>query len=242
MFKRCLLIAMRNPETLIQSTVTPFFLMVLFANVFGGIADIEGFNYIDFIVPGIILQAVAQASAYSAINVSSDMTKGIVDRFRSMPVSRASVLLGHIGAGVVRNMITTSILIGTAFIVGFRPQAGFAGWLVASGLLMLIITALSLLAVLGGLISKSPEGANGFMFPLFILPFISSGFAPVETMPLWLKWFAEYQPMTPVIDGLRGLMLGMPTGNSLWLGLAWAAGTVIITFTAAVQIFKRKTS
>ena len=242
MFKRCLLIAMRNPEALTMATVTPFFLMVMFGLVFGNIADIGDLNYIDFIIPGIILQSVAQAAQYSAINVTSDMTKGIIDRFRSMPISKFAVLIGHAGASMVRNTITTSVIIGTAFIIGFRPQAGFVDWLVIIGFLILIIIAMSLIAVLCGLISKTPEGASGLMFPLFILPFVSSGFAPTETMPGAIRWFAQIQPMTPIIDTIRALMLNMPTDSSLWIALAWCVGIIIFAFVAAAQVYKRKLS
>jgi ABC-2 type transport system permease protein len=240
MFKRCLLIATRNPEALFMATITPFFLMFLFGTVFGSIADVGDFSYIDFIIPGIILQAVGQAAQYSAINMTTDMTKGIIDRFRSMPISKSSVLIGHAGAGVVRNTITTTVIIGTAFILGFRPQAGFTDWLIILGFLLLIIIAFSLMAVLFGLIAKTPEGSSGLMFPLFILPYLSSGFAPTETMPRGLSWFAQNQPMTPIIDTIRNLMLGLPTDNSLWVALAWCVGIIIVAFVAAAQVYKRK--
>jgi ABC-2 type transport system permease protein len=240
MFKRCLLISVRNPEALVQATITPFFLMFLFGTVFGSIADVGEYNYIDFIIPGIILQSVAQAAQYSAINVTTDMTKGVIDRFRSMPISKTAVLMGHTGAGIVRNTITASVIIGTAFILGFRPQGGFTNWLIVIGLLLLIVTAFSLIAVLCGLISKTPEGSSGLMFPLFILPFVSSGFAPTETMPSFISWFAEMQPMTPIIDTIRGLMLNLPTGNSLWTALIWCVGIIIAAFVAALQVYKRK--
>jgi len=242
MFKRCMMISLRNPEALIQATVTPIFLMLLFGTVFGSIADVGEINYIDFIVPGIILQAVAQATQYTAINISTDMTKGIIDRFRSMPIAKSAVLIGHMGASIVKNIITVAIMIGTAFIVGFRPQADFTGWLMTAGILVLAVTAISCIAVLCGLISKAPEGAAGLMFPLFILPFLSSGFTPTETLPRWLGWFAEHQPMSPIIDSTRALMLGWPTDGSLWLALAWCAGVIIVAFTAAVQVYKRKLS
>jgi ABC-2 type transport system permease protein len=231
---------MRNPEALIQATITPFFLMFLFGTVFGNIADVGDFNYIDFIVPGIILQSVAQAAQYSAINVTTDMTKGVIDRFRSMPISKSAVLIGHTGAGVVRNTLTTSVIIGTAFILGFRPQGGFVNWIIVVGFLLLINIAMSLIAVLCGLISKTPEGSTGLMFPLFILPFVSSGFAPTETMPRGVRWFAEVQPMSPIIDTIRGFMLDLPANDSQWTALAWCVGIIIIAFVASMQVYKRK--
>ena len=242
MFKRCMKIVLKNPEALVQATVTPIFLMLMFGAVFGNIADVGAYNYVDFIVPGIILQAVAQATQYTAINVNNDMTKGIIDRFRSMPISRSSVLIGHTGSSIVRNVMTSAVIIGTAFIVGFRPSAGFLDWLIIAGVLFLIVTAISCISALSGLLAKTPEGASGFMFPLFILPFISSGFAPTETMHVAIRWFAEYQPMTPIINSLRALMHNTPVGNDLWIALAWSVGIIVAAFTAAVQIYKRKLS
>ena len=240
MWGRCMNIVLKNPEALVQATVTPIFLMLLFGAVFGNIADVGGYNYVDFIVPGIILQAVAQATQYTAINVSNDMTRGIVDRFRAMPISRSAVLIGHAASSVVRNVMTTVVIIGTAFIVGFRPGAGFLEWLIVAGVLFLIVTAISCIAVLCGLLAKTPENASGYMFPLFILPFISSGFAPTETMHSAIRWFAEYQPMTPVINSLRALMLNTYPGNDLWVALAWSIGIIVAAFFAALQIYKRK--
>ncbi len=242
MFKRCLLISLRNPEALLMATITPFFLMLLFGTVFGNIADVGSLNYIDFIVPGIIMQSLGQASQHSAMNVATDMTKGIIDRFRSMSISKSAVLIGHTGAGVVRNTISSTVIIITAFVLGFRPHSGFVDWLIVAALLILVNIAISLLAVLCGLISKSPEGSSGLMFPLFILPFISSGFAPTDTMSGGIRWFAEIQPMTPIIDSIRALTLGLPLGNSLWIALAWCIATIIIAFSAAAQVYKHRLS
>lgn len=241
MFKRCMMIAIRHPESLIMATVTPFFLMFLFGKLFGNIVNIGDFNYIDFIIPGIILQSISQASQYSAINVTTDMTKGIIDRFRSMSISTSSVLIGHIGAGVVRNAVATAVIIGTAFLLGFNPKASFLDWVWVIGILLLVNLALSAISVLCGLISKTPEGSSGLMFPLFILPFISSGFAPIETMSGGIKWFAEIQPMTPMIDSIRALTMGLPLGNSLWIALAWCVGIILVAFVASTKVYKKKT-
>lgn len=242
MFKRCLLISMRNPEALLMATITPFFLMFLFVTVFGNITDVGDFTYLDFIVPGIILQSIGQASQHSAIHVAADMTKGIIDRFRSMSISKSAVLIGHIGAGVVRNAISTTIIIGTALILGFRPQGGFVNSVIAVALLMMVNITISLLAVLCGLIAKTAEGSSGLMFPLFILPFISSGFAPIDTMSGGIRWFAEIQPMTPIIDSIRALTFNLPLGNSLWIALIWCVGMIIAAFFASIQVYERRLS
>ncbi|MFD1401725.1 ABC transporter permease [Robinsoniella peoriensis] len=242
MFKRCFIISLRNPETLLTATLIPFFLMVLFGTVFGSISDVGDFNYIDFIVPGIILQSIGQASQYSAMNVTSDMTKGIIDRFRCMSISKSAVLIGHTGAGVIRGLISNAVIIITALILGFRPQAGVIDWLLAVLFLLLINITVTLIAVLCGMISKSVEGASGLLFPLFILPFMSSGFAPVDTMPGGIQWFAAIQPMTPIIDSLRALTLDLPLGNSLWLALAWCVVLSIGSFTLSMQTYNQKLS
>lgn len=242
MFKRCLLTSLRNPEALLVATIVPFLLMFLFGTIFGNIADIGEFNYIDFIVPGIILQSIGQASQYSAMNVATDMTKGIIDRFRTMSISKSAVLIGHTGAGVVRNTISTITIIGTAFILGFKPIGDFADWVIVVGLLILVNIAISLLAVLCGLISKTVEGSSGLMLPLFILPFISSGFVPVDTMNSGIRWFAEVQPMTPIIDSIRALTLDLPLGNSLWVASAWCVGIIIVAFAASLKVYKSKIS
>lgn len=242
MFKRCFIISLRNPETLLTATLIPFFLMVLFGTVFGSISDVGDFNYIDFIVPGIILQSIGQASQYSAMNVTSDMTKGIIDRFRCMSISKSAVLIGHTGAGVIRGLISNAVIIITALILGFRPQAGVIDWLLAVLFLLLINITVTLIAVLCGMISKSVEGASGLLFPLFILPFMSSGFAPVDTMPGGIQWFAAIQPMTPIIDSLRALTLDLPLGNSLWLALAWCVALSIVSFTLSMRTYNQKLS
>lgn len=242
MLKRCLLISLRNPEALLVATIVPFLLMILFGTVFGNIANVGSFNYIDFIVPGIILQSIGQSSQYSAMNVATDMTKGIVDRFRIMSVSKTAVIIGHTGAGMIRNTISTITIIGTAFILGFRPQGGVLEWFAIAGLLTVVNIAISLIAVMCGLLSKTVEGASGLMLPLFVLPFISSGFVPVDSMSGGMKWFAEVQPMTPIIDSFRALTLDLPLGNSLWTALSWCVGISIAAFVFSIRIYERRIS
>lgn len=240
MFKRCLTISLRNPETLLTATLIPFCLILLFGTVFGSISDVGDYDYIDFIVPGIILQSIAQASQYSAMNVTADMTKGIIDRFRCMSVSKSAVLIGHTGAGVIRGIISSAIIVATAPILGFRPHAGLADWLLFIALLVLINITFTLIAVLCGTISKTVEGATGLLFPLFILPFMSSGFAPVDTLPSGIGWFAAIQPMTPMIDSLRALTLDLPLGNRLWLTLAWCMALGIVSFAVSMRTYNRR--
>ena len=188
------------------------------------------------------MQSFGTASQHTAMNVSSDMAKGITDHFRSMSISKSAVLIGHTGAGVVRTVISAAVIIVTAFFLGFRPQGGFTSWLLIAGVLVLVSITISLLAVLCGIISKTPEGSSGLMFPLFILPFISSGFVPTEAMPSGIKIFAEVQPMTPMIDSVRALMLDLPLGNSLWIALIWCLGLSLVSFLAAIQVYTHKSA
>ncbi|MCL2593151.1 MAG: ABC transporter permease [Defluviitaleaceae bacterium] len=241
MFKRCILISLRSPETIGTAIMVPAIVMLLFGLIFGNIVDVGDYSYINFIVPGIILQTVAQAVASTGVNVNNDMQKGVTDRFRSMAVARSAMLTGHVLASVVRNMVATIIVIGVAIAIGFRPQASFVQWLVIAGVLVLYMLAITWIAVICGIIAKTPESASTMPFLLFVLPYISSGFVPVETMPRALRWFAEHQPMTHIIDSVRALMLDMPVGNSLRLALIWSAGVIIVSFAIAVQVYKRKT-
>ena len=241
MFKRNMLIVTRNQENVAMTIITPFFLMLLFGTIFGSVADMGELNYIDFIVPGIILQSIAQGTQFTAISVSNDMTRGIVDRYRSMPISKASLLIGHAGSSIVKNLVTAAVIIGTAFIIGFRPQGGIVEWLLVVVVLLLFIIAISWIAILVGVVSRRPEDTINYMFPLFLLPFVSSGFAPTENLPWAIRWFSTHQPMTPIIDSTRNLMMDWEMGNSLWLAIAWCVGISVVAFAAAVHVYKRKT-
>lgn len=240
MFKRCFMISLRNPETLLTATLIPFCLILLFGTVFGSISDVGDYQYIDFIVPGIMLQSIAQASQYSAMNVASDMTKGIIDRFRCMSISKSAVLIAHTAAGVLRGFLSSIIIVATAVILGFRPLAGLFDWLLFIVLLLSINITFTLIAVLCAMIAKSAEGAMGLLFPLFILPFVSSGFAPVETMPNGIGWFAAIQPMTPMIDSLRALTLDLPLENSLWVALVWCLGISIVCYAGSLHAYHQR--
>lgn len=242
MFKRCLFISLRNPEAILVAIIVPFILMLLFGTIFGSISDIDNFNYIDFIVPGIILQSIGQASQYSAMNVASDMKTGIIDRFRTMSISKSAVLIGHTAAGVIRNTISTIIIFVTALLLGFRPKGSFGDCCIVIGLLIMVNTTVSLLGVLCGLLSKTVEGASSLMLPLFVLPFISSGFAPVETLNSSIRWFAKTQPMTPIINSIRSLTLNLPLDNNLTIALAWCIGIILVAYFSSLHVYQRKIS
>ena len=240
MFKRNLTKTMRSPEAMSMALIVPIFMMILFGLVFGGIAEIEGFSYINFIVPGIILQCICNSSIATSISVHNDMSKGIIDRFRSMRISKSAFISGHVWVSVLRSVVITAVVFGAAFVIGFRPTAGVLDWLIVTGILFLFIVAITWVTVIIGLIVGDAEAASGASFLMVIFTFVSSGFAPVETMPTALRIFAEHQPMTAVIDAVRGLVMGAPVVNEILIALAWCIGITVVAFLLALRIYKNK--
>ena len=244
MSERCLRTTFRSPDAFASAIIVPAIVMWLFGVVFSNIMSFGDISVINFIVPGLLLQTMGQSAVSTGIAINNDMTKGIVDRFRSMPISKSAVLTGHVMSSVAKNIITVVIVIAVALLIGFRPQANFLEWLAIGGIFILIILALTWIAVVGGLLSSNAEAVQGKLFLLFVLPYLSTGFVPIEAIDArWLRWFVTHQPMTPIIDTLRGLMLGFPVeSNTVLLALAWTAGIIVVAFTIAVQIYKRKMS
>lgn len=240
MFGRSLRTTIRQPDTLVTGMFVPVLVMLLFVYVFGGAMNMGDYSVINFIVPGIILQVLGQCSTNTAIGINTDVHKGMIDRFRSMPISKSALLNGHMLAALLRNLVTAALIIATAILIGFRPEANVLEWLAIAGMLALYILVLTWLAVIVGLISRNAESAAGGMMLAFILPYISSGFVPTETLPTALRVFAEHQPMTPIINTLRSLMLGRGLGDDIWLALVWCVGILVVAYFAAVQIYKRK--
>ena len=242
MSDRCLRTTFRSPDAFAAAIIVPAIVMWLFGFVFANIMDFGDISVINFIVPGLLLQTMGQSSISTGISINNDMTKGIVDRFRSMPISKSAVLTGHVVASVVKNIITVLVTIAVALLIGFRPQASFLEWFAIVGIILLIILALTWIAVVGGLLSSNAEAVQGKLFLMFVLPYLSTGFVPVEAVDAaWLRWFVTHQPMTPIIDTLRGLMLGFPVEtNTILLALAWSIGIIVVAFTLSVQIYKRK--
>jgi len=192
-------------------------------------------------VPGVLLLCAGFGSATTAVSVSQDMTGGIIDRFRSMDVGGAAVLTGHVAASLARNTASTVLVFAVALLMGFRPEAGLAGWLGAVGVVLLFILAISWLAAAVGLLAKSPEAAGGFSFVVMFLPYASSAFVPVETMPSAFRGFAEHQPVTPIIETIRGLLLGTPVGTSGWVAVAWCGAILAASVLLARALFARRT-
>jgi ABC-2 type transport system permease protein len=238
---RSLRIARRNVDILLTSLLLPVILMVLFVYLFGGAID-TGTRYVTYVVPGVLLLSAGFGAATTAVSVTTDMTGGIIDRFRSLDVGGSAVLAGHVAASVVRNLASTVLVFGVAFLIGFRPSAGPLDWLAAAGVLLLFILAISWLSAAVGLLARSPEAAGGFSFLVMFLPYPSSAFVPIDTMPSWLQGFASNQPVTPVIETLRGLLLGLPVGSSPAKAVAWCLGIMVASVAVSGVLFRRRTA
>jgi ABC-2 type transport system permease protein len=239
MVGRSLRHAGRALDTLLLGVLLPLMLLVLFVYVFGGAISPDG-DYITYVVPGIVLLCAGYGAAGTAVPVANDMTTGAVDRFRSMPILRSAVLIGHVMASVVRNLFSTLLVLAAAFAIGFRPVAGPLEWLLALAVLTLFILAMSWVAVCFGLIAGTAESASAFSFVILFLPYLSSAFVPVQTMPAVLRGFAEHQPLTPVIETLRGLMIGTPVAAEATIALAWFGGILVVAYLLAGVLFKRR--
>ena len=238
---RSIRLSRRDAETLLMSVVLPLLLMALFVYVFGG-AIRTGTHYVDYVVPGIILLCAGYGAATTAMAVAADMSGGMVDRLRSMPIRSSAVLLGHVTASVARNALSTAVVIAAAVAMGFRPDATVPEWLLATGLLLLYVLALSWLAAWLGVLASGVESASALSFTMLFLPYLSSAFVPTDTMPAFLRPIAAHQPITPVIETVRGLLTGTPIGSSGWQAAAWSGGLLVAACCAAVQGFRRRTA
>lgn len=241
MATRSIRLSSRNLDAVITSLVLPVLLMLVFVYFFGGAIEGSTGKYVTYVAPGVLIMCAGYGASMTATAVTNDLTTGIIDRFRSMDTSATALLTGHVVASVARNAVATGAVLGVAFAIGFRPQAGPLAWAAAIGILVLYISALSWLAAAAGLIAKSPEAAGGFTFFVLFLPYPSSAFVPISTMPEWLHGFARHQPVTSVIESMRGLLLGQPLGNSGWVALAWCAGLLGATLPLCALLFHRRT-
>jgi ABC-2 type transport system permease protein len=232
----------------VSAIVVPVVMLLLFDYILGGaighgLGDASrGVPYIDYLVAGILVMTVAGGCGPTAINVTMDMTGGFVDRIRTMAVTRGALLAGHVGVSVVRMLVATAAVTGVAFLLGFRPNASVADWFAVIGIVAAFSFALAWLSAAIGLATKSVAGANGSTLPLsFLLPCLSSTFVPVESMPAGVRWFAEHQPFTAVVDSLRALLSGVPAGNTPYVALAWCAAIALVSFLWAQVAFRRGT-
>jgi len=231
--------SLRNVEAMMMAIMLPIMLMLLFTFVFGGAIN-PGGDYVNYVVPGIILLCAGFGASGTAVDVASDMTNGIIDRFRTMPVRSMAVVTGHVAASLVRNLFATLIVIGVAMLVGFRPTAGPLQWLAAIGIVTLFILAFTWLFAAVGLVTGSPSAASGYGFALLFLPYLSSAFVPTSTMPDWLQGFANHQPITPVIETIRGLLTGSPAPEQTAWAIGWCLLILSISIVWGTASFRRR--
>ncbi|QEW01711.1 ABC transporter permease [Microbacterium lushaniae] len=232
---------LRSPDTIITTAVTPIALMLLFVYVFGGAIDSGSQSYIDYMLPGILLITVASGIAYTAYRLFLDMQGGIFERFQSMPIARSAVLWGHVLTSLVANTISLVLVVGVALLMGFRSGAGVLEWLAVAGMLVLFTLALTWVAVIAGLSARTVDGASAFSYPLIFLPFVSSAFVPTDTMPGPVRWFAENQPVTSIVNSMRDLFTQQPVGSDIWIALAWCLGILVVAFALAMRLYRRRT-
>jgi ABC-2 type transport system permease protein len=236
----------RLPVLIVSAILVPVVMLLLFDYILGGTighglgAAARGAPYVNFLVPGIIMMTVASGTGPTAINVNTDVAGGFVDRIRTMAVTRGALLAGHVGGSVMRTVCATTVVTGVALLVGFRPKASVADWFAVAGIIVAFAFALAWLSAAIGLATKSVAGANGSTLPLqFLLPFLSSTFVPVDSMPASVRWFAANQPFTSVVDSLRALLTYAPVGNSAYVALAWCAAIALVGYLWTQAAFRR---
>jgi len=230
----------RSMDTIITVTIMPIGFMLLFVYVFGGAIKSGTDNYVNYLLPGILLIAIASGISYTAYRLFLDMQRGIFERFHSMPIARSTVLWGHVLTSLASNAISVVVIVLVALLMGFRSPADVLSWLAVAGILALFTLALTWIAAIAGLSAKSIDGASAFSYPLIFLPFISSAFVPTETMPSAVRAFAENQPVTSIVEAIRSLLMGQPVGSDIWIALAWCLGILIIAYLFAMRAYKHK--
>ncbi|OEV05596.1 ABC transporter permease [Streptomyces oceani] len=232
----------RNIDQIFQTVLLPIVLLLLFRYLFGGAVQTGGPSYVNYVIAGVLVLSVTFSASATAVGVTNDLQEGIVERFRTMPMFSSAMLVGHVVSAVLRNGVSTALVIGVGWLVGFRPSAGPGEWLAALGILLLFTTAISWLATLLGILARSVEGANGLAMIVVFLPYASSALVPSETMPSVLRAFVEHQPVTPVVDAVRGLLVGTPHGDSAWSALAWWVPALVLTAALTIRHFRRRTN
>ena len=238
--KRSLRHILRSPDTIITTAVTPIAMLLLFVYVFGGAIDVGGGSYVNYLLAGILLITVASGIAYTAFRLFTDVSGGIFERFQSMPISRSAMLWGHVLTSLVANLISLVLVVLVALAMGFRSGAGVLAWLAVLGIMTLFTLALTWLAVIPGLTAKSVDGVSGFSYPLIFLPFISSAFVPTAGMPGPVRWFAEHQPVTSIVNTIRDLFAERPVGDDGWTAVAWCVGLLLVAYALAMRTYRRK--
>ena len=232
----------RSPDTIITTTITPIVLMLLFVYVFGGSINSGSDQYVNYLLPGILLITIASSISYTAFRLFTDMQGGIFERFQSLPIARSSVLWAHVLTSLVACLVSVVVVVLVALLMGFRSGAGVLAWLAVAGILILFTLALTWLAVIAGLSAKTVDGASAFSYPLIFLPFISSAFVLTTAMPAPVRAFAENQPVTPIVDAIRDLYTQQPVSTGIWIALAWCLGILVVAYAIAIATYRRKIS
>ncbi|MGH3300868.1 MAG: ABC transporter permease [Streptosporangiaceae bacterium] len=230
---------LRNPTAVFNAILLPIVIMLMFVCVIGGALNVGG-RYIDYATPGMVVLAITYGLSATSTAVNSDMTKGIINRFKVMDISRGAVLTAQVVASMLRSLIAIAAIIGVAFALGFRPAASLLDWLGAIGFIVVVCVATSWLTVALGLAAKTPESAGMATVPLILLPFLSSAIVPAATMRVGVRQFAEYQPFTPIIETLRGLLAGAPSAGHAIAALAWCVGIALVGYLWALATFRRR--
>lgn len=242
-FGRLMKHILRSPDTIVTVVVQPISFMLLFVFVFGGAIKLslpDGVNYVNYQLPGILLMTVSMSVAYTAFRLFNDKSKGIIARFNTLPIGRSAILWGHVLASLVSTMMTFVIIFAVALVIGFRPAANILEWLAVIGILLIFTLALTWTAVIAGMTAKTADGTNAYIYPIVFLPFLSSTFAPTETMPKALRAFAENQPVTPIVETLRNLLNSEPVGNDIWVALAWCVGIMCVAWFFAMRVYRSR--
>jgi len=231
---------MRSPDTIITVAITPIMMMLLFVYVFGGAIETGTDNYVNYLLPGILLITIASGVAYTSLRLFTDKKSGLMARFITMPIKRSSILWAHVLTSLVSNALAVIVVIFVALLMGFRSEASIMDWFAIIFILGLFTLALTWLAVIPGLSAGSMEGATAYSYPLIFLPFISSAFVPTETMPKLVRAFAENQPVTSIVNSIRALLYEGTVGNDIWIALAWCLGIMVIAYFISSTVFKRQ--
>src|SRR5512145_578459 len=230
----------RSMDTIITVTIMPIMFMLLFVYVFGGAIQTGMDNYVDYLLPGILLMAIASGIAYTSYRLFMDMQRGIFERFHSMPIAHSAPLWGHVLTSLVSNAISVVVIILVALMMRFHSSAGILSWLAVAGILALFTLALTWIAAIAGLSATSVDGASAFSYPIIFLPFISSAFVPTRSMPPVVRAFAENQPVTSIVEAIRALLSNQPVGNELWVALAWCVGITLVAYVFAMRTYKNR--
>jgi len=230
----------RSMDTIITVTIMPIAFMLLFVYVFGGAIQTGTDNYVNYLLPGILLIAIASGISYTSFRLFTDVQRGIFERFHSMPIARSTLLWGHVLTSMVSNAISVVVIILVALLMGFTSSAGILSWLAVAGILALFTLALTWVAAIAGLTAKSVDGASAFSYPIIFLPFISSAFVPTESMPSAVRAFAENQPVTSIVEAIRALLSAQPVGNDIWVALAWCAGILFVAYFIAMRVYRNR--